>query len=43
MTGFVWSELSHFAAFMIGTLFGIILTVRLAKTLAVFLRRERDE
>ena len=38
-----WSAVTHAGAFIVGVLAGTIMTTRLARVLAQFLRRERDQ
>lgn len=37
-----WGDVSHAGAFFLGTLFGVILTIRLARLLLDMGRRERE-
>jgi len=41
--GIIWSDLSYLGAFIVGLFTGIVLTIRLAKILAEFLRNERGK
>jgi predicted exporter len=41
--GLEWSNLTILGAFGVGLFVGIILTIRLAKILAEFLRREKEK
>ena len=38
-----WGDLTHAGAFFLGTLFGVVLTIRLARLLVDAYRRERDQ
>lgn len=42
MLGIEWANLSLLGAFTVGLFTGVIVTTRLAKILAEFLRNERD-